>query len=234
MPIKPIPPYAVEAIGNLPKCEPVQSAARALAYRLKADSSADVLPGSGESLTVWFDGVSGQDPIGGKLRLVVGESRGEHRGNRSEWWGGKMVQAASSDGAAGSELGIGLYSGLPKKGPSIDYKFLIDEWATTPDEVTTADLLVIGTGEVNILAAFLQALVRETIRVQGLADSLVYFTETGWRGIPRDLGGSSGPEHPGSILLLKNPWNLKKRLLWVAAHWKCHGERGSAGLGAQR
>jgi hypothetical protein len=46
---------------------------------------------------------------------------------------------------------FGLLRGQPSIPPSVDYEFLIDEWEETPDQVKTAHLLVIGTGEVNIL-----------------------------------------------------------------------------------
>lgn len=212
----PIPNYILDAFDRLMRRGPISRAARELAKRLEAEKRSDIEPKPGESLATWFNRADGGAPGGRRLRLVVGESRGAGRGGREDWEAGKMIRAASSDGAAGSELLLGLLSGPGVVPAGLDYRFLVDEWPETADQVEGSDLLVIGTDEVNVVAAFVSSLLAvDVVQVRGLADSLVYFTDMQPAQVAR-ASAAGDPVHPGALLLLKNPWDLQRRVLWVA------------------
>src|SRR5579859_1379841 len=100
--------YANAVKAALPQEQPlVQEKAEEFVAGLAIASLTGLETEDGESLETWF-----QQVIAEKVRFVVGESRGPHRGERTisgvSEWPDKMLRAASTDGALGFELLSGL------------------------------------------------------------------------------------------------------------------------------
>jgi hypothetical protein len=149
--------------------------------------------------------------------IVGGESRGQHRVD-PDWQldhEGKLTAAATSDGVGGILAATGLLCQFGLSHEQIDP--VVDEWTMAWDNVDKQHVVVIGTGEVNIFALFLHRLVKGMFfgahESWPLISSLRYRFEI--KGLQPFLRINSECGF-GVVALLKNPWNTKFRLLWIA------------------
>jgi hypothetical protein len=241
--------YADAVKSALPKQERVQGTAERLG-KIEADTPEAATPEPDESLADWLNRAADEAKGAIKLRLVVGQSRGTHRREPDDkYTEPMMIRAATSDGASGAELLLGLLRQTSVDLKRIDFKSLVDERSETPDEIGDSHLIVVGTGEVNIVAAYLHGLATDLFfgaphsqfDISQNRDKIIYVNKeinnpisrvpSGSEGtnvtreinnpISRVPSGSEGTNHGGAILLLKNPWNVRKRLLWVAGMSGC-------------
>lgn len=239
--------YVRDIVGLLAKEHPTEpgvlnpsrTAAEALGQAWWHQARAETLvPPAGVSLTGWLAEPTIGDiaePV--SLRLVVGESRGVHRAERGDLPAsdGLMTRAATSDGVAGAEAAVELVSRVRLAGGRCEFRGLVDEWPHAASEAKSANLLVVGSGEVNLFATFLHGVVPGLHlghqcwppQLASLGDSIRLLASGHW--IPR-LRTQDGRklQHLGCVVLLQNPWNPNYRLLWVAG---LTGKATSAGCG---
>ena len=221
-PTFPSEPHSLEKyVGVILSRLPDQEVAKRLGDKLGHFKSKELYPQQEESLYSWVDKVSGKSEKL-KLMLVLGESRSKYRVDRSQLisGNGKMTMASTCDGV-GSVLAIlGLLKHAKKlKLKKVDFDAQLDEWPTVVDEVVGRHLVVVGTGEVNILATFLHLMVEDFFcgncrwppNLPSLGDKL----NTRLRSYHRNPRANIIENH-GAVILLKNPWNTNFRLLWIA------------------
>lgn len=216
---------------------------------LRAWRADQVLPDRGDSLCNWLGPREGVGPT--DLTLVLGETPGPRRvarGNRHAD-DHMLTMAATSDVVAGLSSVVNLLRTTDAAGGQVDFNAVVDEWPQTPGFAHRRNLLVIGTGEVNVIGTFLHGLVHD-----------FYFGEREWPPHPTSLGtqfdvdshtfhrdpGGGRIDHLGGVFLLKNPWALHRNILWVAgltgratfagchqlaAHWSDHRDSAERSIG---
>ena len=146
-----------EVLQRLPQPREVVSRLGGL---LVTDCAGQIDPDPGQSLRSCLPAISEGES---RVRIVLGETRGPFRGDRNAGWTGGLVAASSSDGGAAAVLTwrIGQIRAIRKE--CIDYDYVCDQWERTPAELQSSHLIVIGTHEVNIVAAFLRQLTEEGV-----------------------------------------------------------------------
>lgn len=167
----------------------------------------------------WMRGTTSSVPVS----LVLGQSFGEFRSCRDDRTIGdrKLTLAGTSDGVGGA---VALAALARHSGATRDLKVdgWLDEWPEKCSRVTQSHLLVVGTADVNLYAAFLCGLVFDVSfgEWSDLGPSFhTHYQRINVRGkqYRRDRQRVSGREsHYGLVVLLQNPWNRDLRLLWVA------------------
>jgi hypothetical protein len=186
--------------------------------KLETCSLAMLHPDESENLLNWIDTAFAEPP--NRLTAIVGETRG--RPQRDRDMPHRMTAAATSDGVAAFECAFGIHdivTAARADTSELRTKCIVDEWLTpNEDTLRNTNLIVIGSGEVNLAALFLNGLVpgfhygQELWDLGTMGDVLI----CGGQRLRRSPGGNTKLCHAGGIILLKNPWNLKLRLLWVS------------------
>jgi len=179
-----------------------------------------VCPDPGESLANWIMRGFAENHMR-RLTMVVGETR--NRPQREDVSPDQpcMTAAATSDGVAAFDCALSIIKHLASEDRNNAWQWLrlsaqciVDEWVC--EEGTRLDsthIISIGSPEVNLVSLFLH----------GMVPSFHY----GTRDLPPDLNtmadwicwgtgrGRRGGDF-GAILLLKNPWDPKYRILWLS------------------
>jgi hypothetical protein len=95
------------------------------------------------------------------------------------------------------------------------FQMAIDEWKETKEYVSTTNIVIVGSGVVNTYAYsindFLPLRFDRSRATQQIVDAIC--TKGGLRYGHHDKLDSS---HCGLVIFSKSPFNLKKRMLWVA------------------
>lgn len=194
---------------------------------LRLHTAAKARPGRGESLLTWIKNADRNSDGKLPLALVLGETQSAHRRSRQPRparhrpgaVGNRLTMACTSDGAAGARAALGLLRASRLKLADVDFDARIDEWPSLCKRLPQSHLIVIGTPEVNICATFLHALVQDfhfgnslwPPELESMGDRLVV-DGLPYLRVPRD----NVVRYCGGIFLLRNPWNRKYRLLWIA------------------
>ena len=183
----------------------------AIASQLKVTDCNETLPLRHESFASWMKALKHR-----RLAVVVGETRGDNRRAResaTEEEYNKLLGATTSDALAAGKLIANWISRFGLDSRNVEW--LVDEFKSTRDKLQQ-DLIVIGTGEVNLLSLFLNCFAFD-----------LHFGE-GDRWPPRlwtcgqllTVGQSTYQrlhENRGAVMLLRNPWSPNDHyVLWIA------------------
>lgn len=212
--------YRDKILNACPWVSEIKVALQFLADHLKEATPQNLTPPEDESLFNWLTRAKRNEAKKLPITLVVGESRGKHRLNRSEREhnDGRATTAGTVDAMGGVRVVMALLRDADIELKNVDCHAVLDEWMQ-PQATTQSHLVVVGSGEVNLYALFLNGLVQD-YRFGENPDEpdplamgdVPYVGEKPCRRSPR--GGSV--DHVGGIVLLRNPWNPKFRTLWVA------------------
>ena len=193
-----------------------------LASKLRCFQPSEIYPDKDESLQTWIESITRSDEPT-KIMLILGESRGSRVAKKDRKPDdGKMIPAGTSDGIGLAIAIAGIMTNAGTKAHKISIDGGLDEWDQSVNEADKSHLIIVGTGEINIFATFLHGLVEN-----------FYFGNSIWPPASLTLGDQLYAGNPpsncyhknpegsiindyGAVLLLKNPWNPKFRVLWIA------------------
>ena len=187
--------------------------------KFKIHSPSDVCSDLTERLFDWPEQIFGSKKNG--LTQILGETRFRNERDKLEIDAPfPMTGAATSDGVAACNI-LSRVLASSALAQSVTTKTIIDEWICEGQtEVSKSHLVVIGSGEVNLAALFLNGLVNEfyygASKDVPFFDSMGNTLHVGGRALQRQGQGDSSVRNYGAVLLLRNPWNPEFRLLWVS------------------
>lgn len=176
-------------------------------------------PEPGESLFKWIASAKRTAEGQLSLTLVVGETSSKFRDTRKDApKSKKLTMAKTCDGAFGARVIVGLLRASKVSLETVDFSAAVDEWPSLGNRLANSHLVVIGSPEVNICAAFLHGLVPDfhfgskqwPIDLPSMGNML-FCAGRSYLRIPFDVCQI----HLGGVFLLKNPWNPEYRLLWI-------------------
>ncbi|MCI0379399.1 MAG: toll/interleukin-1 receptor domain-containing protein [Gemmataceae bacterium] len=212
------PAYAQEVLRYQPRHESLQPILASLANF--ETNPKELIPPNGESLRGWLQSSSRlKKPVA--VTLVAGESHSDNRLNvvQRKPNDGMMTSAGSCDAVSGAKAAMSLFARARLPLRRLQFEAVLDEWPKAARLARTSHLIVVGTGEVNLLAHFLNRLGHQYSFGQPNnpdPTTFRYFLNVAdFPQYSRSLGGEE-PGHFGGVLLLRNPWNTTYRVLWIA------------------
>ncbi|QUY40410.1 caspase, EACC1-associated type [Acaryochloris marina] len=135
-----------------------------------------------------------------KWAVILGET------NRDR--GGLLTSAATSDT-------VGLIEALSKIN-KLDLKVGIDEWQDTADLVTDRNVIVVGSGTINLYAALLNHVI-EPLKFSMTPDGRCTEPVVAGGSNNKTYFGSHSNDHPhaGFVIISKSIFNLDNNVIWI-------------------
>lgn len=185
----------------------------------KIQSRLEVCTGFKERLFDWPEGILGSPK--NRLTLILGETRNRfprERQKRDAKF--PMTIAATSDGVAACNVLSGALRS-PALTQLLTTEAIVDEWIRPDDpRVCESNLVIFGSGEVNLAALFLNGLVNDFFygddNDKPILNSMGNTLNVGNDTLQRSGPSTTDIKNFGAVLLLKNPWNPEFRLLWIS------------------
>ncbi len=140
------------------------------------------------------------------LAIVIGET---YQDSRQLQLNSPISSAATSD-----TVGIAEVLATSKANP--DVKVGIDYWEDTADIVSDRNIIVVGSGTVNIYAFALNDLFQPVRFVKSQSRVLDQIVAASNKGVVYFGSHALPPKDSGLIVVSKSPFNPDKALLWVA------------------
>ena len=131
---------------------------------------------------------------------------------------GESARDSSNIRHAATSDAVGLIEAMMKIEAKLDVEVGIDEWEDTADLTLDRNVLIVGSGAVNLYAYVLNDLFYPVKfrKEDGILDEVIKARSSNEREIK--FSKNSPPRDSGLIIISKSPFNLKKSLLWIAGN----------------